>query len=103
MINELYQLTKALDQANIAVEHTHPKYKLIPKVTKKAPCVHIILENGQIEYRQKSYSGAGGRNQKVWNKSGRVPGLEHRPIIPIDGRIGEKENFGTDGWETGKI
>lgn len=48
MINELYRLTVALDQADIATEHTHPKYKMIPKVTKKAPCIHIILDNGQL-------------------------------------------------------
>ena len=44
MINELYRLTVALDQADIATEHTHPKYKLIPKVTKKTPCIHIIFD-----------------------------------------------------------
>ena len=53
MINELFQLTKALDQANITVEHTHSKYKMIPKVTKKAPCVQIILEDRQL-YKIKS-------------------------------------------------
>ena len=42
MINELYRLTVALDQADIATEHTHPKYKLIPKVTKKTPCIHTV-------------------------------------------------------------
>ena len=48
MINELYRLTVALDQADIATEHTHPKYKLIPKVTKKTPCIHIIFDNGRL-------------------------------------------------------
>ncbi|MFA5657692.1 MAG: hypothetical protein WC900_00215 [Oscillospiraceae bacterium] len=49
MINELYNLSKALDQHGIAVEEWHRKYKTLPKVTSKAPCFRIWLDdNGMV-------------------------------------------------------
>ena len=51
MINELYQLTKAMEQANIVAEHTHPKYKPIPKVTKTVSYTHLCM----VSYRYNSF------------------------------------------------
>jgi hypothetical protein len=45
MINELYNLSKTLDQHGIAVEEWHRKYKTLPKVTSKAPCFRIWLDD----------------------------------------------------------
>lgn len=83
MINELYQLTKALDQANIAVEHTHPKYKLIPKVTKKAPCVHIILENGQIDKIRSLTAEQAAEIRKYGTNQGVFPALNIAPLYRL--------------------
>lgn len=48
MINELYQLSVAMKQAGISVQNWHRKYKLIPNVTEKAPCIRLTVENGRI-------------------------------------------------------
>ena len=83
MINELYQLTKAMDQANIAAAHTHPKYKLIPKVTKKAPCVQLILENGRI-YKIKSLTAEQASEiRKYGTNQGTFPALNLAPIYRL--------------------
>ncbi len=83
MINELYQLTKALDQANIVAEHTHPKYKLLPKVTPKAPCVQIILENGRI-YKVRSLTAEQAEEiRKYGTNQGTFPALNLAPLYRL--------------------
>lgn len=83
MINELYQLTKALDQANIATEHIHPKYKLIPKITKKAPCVQIILENGQIYKIRSLVAEQAAEIRKYGTNQGTFPALNLAPLYRL--------------------
>lgn len=83
MINELFQLTKALDQANITVEHTHSKYKMIPKVTKKAPCVQIILEDRQL-YKIKSIAAEQAVEiRKYGTNQGTFPALNLAPLYRL--------------------
>jgi hypothetical protein len=48
MINELYNLSKVLDRNEIPVDEWHRKYKLLPKVTNKAPCIRIWLNDKGI-------------------------------------------------------
>jgi len=49
MINELYNLSKALDSNGITVNEWHRKYKMLPKVTSKSPCIRIWLDdNGTV-------------------------------------------------------
>lgn len=83
MINELYRLTAALDQANIATEHTHPKYKLIPKVTKKAPCIHLILDNGQIYKVESVDMGQAAEIRKYGSNQGTFPALNLAPLYRL--------------------
>ena len=83
MINELYQLTKAFDKANIAVSVSHPKYKLIPKVTKKAPCVHIILENGQIDKIRSLTAEQAAEIRKYGTNQGVFPALNIAPLYRL--------------------
>ncbi len=45
MINELYNLSKALDSNGVTVDEWHRKYKTLPKVTAKSPCIRIWLDN----------------------------------------------------------
>lgn len=79
MINELYRLTVALDQADIATEHTHPKYKLIPKVTKKTPCIHIIFDNGRL-YKVESIERSGLQKLENTSNQGTFPALNLAPF-----------------------
>lgn len=87
MINELYRLTVALDQADIATEHTHPKYKLIPKVTKKAPCIHIIFDNGRL-YKVESIEREQALEiRKYGSNQGTFPALNLAPLYRLTDEI----------------
>lgn len=83
MINELYRLTEALDQANIKIEHTHPKYKLIPKVTKKAPCVHIIFDSGHIYKVDNIDEEMATQIRKYGSNQGTFPALNLAPLYRL--------------------
>lgn len=48
MINELYDLSKALDRVQIQTQSWHRKYKPIPNIRSNAPCVCITLSDGKI-------------------------------------------------------
>lgn len=83
MINELYRLTEALDQANIKTERTHPKYKLIPKVTKKAPCVHIIFDSGHIYKVENIEKEMAAQIRKYGSNQGTFPALNLAPLYRL--------------------
>lgn len=83
MINELYRLTEALDQANIETEHTHPKYKLIPKVTKKAPCVHIVFDSGHIYKVECIGMEIAAEIRKYGSNQGTFPALNLAPLYRL--------------------
>lgn len=83
MINEIYQLTKALEMADITAEHIHPKYKPIPKVTKKAPCVQLILKEGQL-YKIRSISEEQAAEiRKYGTNQGTFPALNLAPLYRL--------------------
>lgn len=83
MINELYRLTAALDQANITTEHTHPKYKLIPKVTEMAPCVHVVFDNGQIYKVESVEMERAAQIRKYGSNQGTFPALNLAPLYRL--------------------
>lgn len=87
MINELYRLTVALDQADIATEHTHPKYKMIPKVTKKAPCIHIILDNGQFYKIESIEMEQTAEIRKYGSNQGTFPALNLAPLYRLTDEV----------------
>ena len=50
MINELYGLAKALQNAGISPQTWHKQYMELPKAGDKAPCVRVLLlEDGRFE------------------------------------------------------
>lgn len=100
MINELYRLTVALDQAGIATEHIHPKYKLIPKVTKKAPCIHIIFNNGQLYKVESIEMGQAAEIRKYGSNKGTFPALNLAPLYRL---TDEKEKKTISDLIEGKI
>lgn len=87
MINELYRLTVALDQADIATEHTHPKYKLIPKVTKKTPCIHIIFDNGRLYKVESIEREQASEIRKYGSNQGTFPALNLAPLYRLTDEI----------------
>lgn len=48
MINELYQLSEAMDRAGVQAPRWHIHYKPIPNITAKAPCVCITISEGKV-------------------------------------------------------
>ena len=44
MINEVYNLAKTLESRGISSNEWHRKYKTLPKVTAKSPCIRIWLD-----------------------------------------------------------
>ena len=56
MINELYDLSRALADASISTQSWHRKYKKIPNIKKDAPCVRIEIDNGKVSSFSGNYS-----------------------------------------------
>lgn len=48
MINELYELSRALDSIHIQTQNWHRKYKPIPNIRNNAPCICVTISNGKI-------------------------------------------------------
>lgn len=48
MINELYDLSRALDSVQIRALNWHRKYKPIPNIRSNTPCVCITISDGKI-------------------------------------------------------
>lgn len=83
MINELYQLTTALNAANISTEYTHPKYKLIPKATRSAPCVHIVFDKAQLCKVESIESEQAAEIRKYGENHGTFPALNLAPLYRL--------------------
>lgn len=92
MINELYQLTVALDQANIETEDTFPKYKEIPKVTAKAPCVQIILNGGHVERVCSLGKEQAAGIRRYGSNQGMFPAMNLMPLYRLTDKA-EKEKI----------
>ena len=48
MINELYKLAEAMEQAGISPDSSHDKYVPLPNLTATAPCVRITISDGKV-------------------------------------------------------
>ena len=48
MINELYNLSVALEKANIQTQKWHRKYRAIPNIREKTPCVCITISSEKV-------------------------------------------------------
>lgn len=48
MINELYDLSKALDRVHIQAQNWHRKYKPIPNIRNNTPCIRVAISNGKV-------------------------------------------------------
>lgn len=85
MINELYQLTEAMDKAGVQARRWHIHYKPIPNITAKAPCVCITISEGRcIELSAISReSGACLRKYGKGTNTGSYPCMNLAPLYRI--------------------
>lgn len=91
MINELYRLTTALERAGIQIEHTHPKYKPIPKATKKAPCIHILLDGGHVHKLESISPRQAKQIRKYGSNQGTFPAMNLAPLYRLTDEDAKKK------------
>ena len=85
MIDELVKVANAMEKADIVPVDWHPKLKVLPKVTKKAPCIRIWLtKDGHI----KNLESLSGEHVAILRKyepdNGKsLPGFNVRPLYRL--------------------
>ena len=90
MLNELYSLSGTLESKDISTKDWHREYKLIPKVTTKAPCIRIWLaKDGSICELECISAELAQSLRKLGNNQGTFPAFN---IVPLY-RITDKEQF----------
>lgn len=87
MINELYQLSVAMSDADIAAESWHREYKEIPNVRPNAPCVRIILSGGRIVRLETVPAEMAAKLRKFGSNQGSFPAMNLAPLY----RVSEEE------------
>ena len=87
MINELYRLSTAMEEAGIAVSDWHNKYQPIAKATKKAPCIRITLADGKVQELSEVNAELAAVLRKFGSNQGSFPCLNLAPLY----RIAEEE------------
>ena len=82
MIDELVKVADAMDNAGIVPMDWHPKLKVLPKVSKKAPCVRIWLtKDGHIKDLESLSSEHTAKLRKYEPDNGKsLPGFNVRPL-----------------------
>lgn len=83
MINELYQLSKAMEQAEITAPSWHRKYKPIPNINGKAPCLQIVLSNGTIKEISAVEKELGIFLRKYGSNQGTFPACNLAPLYRV--------------------
>lgn len=90
MLNELYSLSTALKNKGINTKEWHREYKLLPKVTAKAPCIRIWLaKDGSIRGIESISAEFAQLLRKYGNNQGTFPAFNIAPLY----RITDKEQL----------
>ena len=83
MINELYQLAEALENAGIATESWHREYKPIPNVRPNAPCVRIVVANGRVIRLESVSKELAAKLRKYGSNQGSFPAMNLAPLYRV--------------------
>lgn len=84
MINELYNLAKALSREGVKGVEWHREYKEIPKVTVKAPCIRIWLaDDGAVCGMESLSAELAGTLRKYGNNQGTFPAFNISPLYRV--------------------
>lgn len=83
MINELYQLTEAIDKAGVQAQRWHSKYKPIPNIRPNAPCVRISMLKGLVVELSSIPEGLGKGLRKFGDNQGSYPCMNLTPLYRI--------------------
>ena len=91
MINELSQLSAAMQKANIATVSWHRKYLSIPNITQKNPCVRIVIDDSRVLMLESLSPEKGKQIRKYGDNQGSFPAMNLTPLYRInDQSIREK-------------
>jgi len=85
MIDELTKAANAIETAGIKSQDWHPRLKVLPKVTKKTPCVRIWLtEDGHIHDIEPLAEETAAKLRKYEPDNGKsLPGFNVRPLYRV--------------------
>lgn len=83
MINELYQLAKALENAEIKTQSWYRKYIPIPNIRKNAPCIRITLSDGKVKSLDTVNGDLGKILRKYGSNQGTYPCMNLAPLYRI--------------------
>lgn len=83
MINELYQLSEAMDRAGVRTQRWHSKYKLIPNIRLNAPCVRISIFEGAVVELSSVPEELGKGLRKFGDNQGSYPCMNLTPLYRI--------------------
>lgn len=87
MINELYQLSKAMEKAGIQPQSWHRKYKPIPNIRPTAPCIRVSLRDGRVTGIFEVDKELGKELRKYGSNQGTYPCMNLVPLY----RVAEEE------------
>jgi len=84
MLNELLGLSNVLEDMSIPTKEWHRKYKQLPKVTKKAPCIRIwIGADGSIDGFDSISEETAATIRKYGNNQNSFPAFNIAPLYRI--------------------
>ena len=83
MINELSQLSAAMQKANIATVSWHRKYLSIPNITQKNPCVRIVIDDSRVLMLESLSPEKGKQIRKYGDNQGSFPAMNLTPLYRI--------------------
>lgn len=95
MLNELYKLSKTIDDMEINAITWHREYKELPKATEKAPCFRIRISNeGSITSIDKLAQDLVPVLRKYGNNQASFPAFNIKPLY----RLISNESTREDNW-----
>lgn len=91
MINELYELSNAIERAGIQVQSWYRKYKPIPNISAKAPCIRVTISDGQVIELSAVEKELGAGLRKFGTNQGSYPCMNLAPLYRITDEEVKKE------------
>lgn len=83
MINELYELSAAMEWAGVQTENWHRKYRPIPNIRPNAPCVRIVLSGGTVAGISELSEAQGRSRRKYGSNQGSYPCMNLAPLCRV--------------------
>ena len=83
MINELYELSKVLQNEGITTQRWHRKYQTIPNIRSNAPCVCIKVSAGKVSGISSVDAELGKILRKYGSNQGSYPCMNFAPLYRI--------------------